>query len=180
MKTAVPLTVVWFVGALLALGCVADDTLATTPVVPPTATRPAGIVPTPDLTPFLPPRPAPPAAGTYFGQVIAVDAPGTNVTFSPVCLGADRKVMRPLAANEMAPRVIPLLSTTEVLVFVSPPNNPAAGRMTPVDLNGLAEALRTNPAAKYFLTVEPQGVKQVEMDSGVRPSPAPDDPCPHF
>jgi len=164
----------------MALGCVADASLATTPVVPATATRPPGILPTPNLTPVLPQRPVAPAAGTYFGQVIAVDVPGSAITFSPVCLGADRKVMRALAASESAPRAIPLLSTTEVTVFNAPPNNPAAGRMTPVDLTQFAEAVRVNPAAKFFLTVEPQGVKSVEMDSGVRPSPAPDDPCPHF
>jgi len=179
MKRTVPLTVVLLCCAFLAMACVADASLATTPVVPPTQ-APPNVAQTPNLTPVLPQRPAAPAAGTYFGQVIAVDPAGTTVTFSAVCLGADRKVMRGLAENDKAPRVIPLLSTTEVTIFVSPPNNPAAGRMTTVDLSQLVEVVRVNPAAKFFLVVEPQGVKMLEQDSGVRPSPAPDDPCPHF
>jgi len=179
MKRTVPLTVVVFCTALLTLACVADASLATTPVVPPTQARPNTALP-PNLTPVLPPKPVAPAAGTYFGQVISVDALNSTVTFTPACLGADRKAMRELGANDKAPRVIPLLSTTEVTVFTAPPNNPAAGHMTPVDLLQLTEALKVNPGARFFLIVEPQGVKAVEQDSGVRPSPQPDDPCPHF
>jgi hypothetical protein len=85
-----------------------------------------------------------------------------------------------MSPNDKAPRVIPLLSTTEVTIFSSPPNNPAAGRMVTIDPLQLVEVVRVNPAAKFFLTVEPQGVKSLEQDSGVRPSPASDDPCPHF
>src|SRR4051794_10073495 len=177
MKRTVPLAVALLFNVLLALGCVADASLATTPVVPPTQARP-GVPVTPNLTPFLPPKPVAPAAGTYFGQIIAVDALNSNVTFSAICLGADRKVMRELANNDKAPRVIPLLSTTEVTVFVPPPNNPAGARLAPVDLLVLTEHLKANPGAKFFLVVEPQGVKAVEQDNPGRPPPPPDDPCP--
>lgn len=179
MKRAVPLTVVLLSCVFLTLACVADASLATTPVVPPTQ-APPGVAPTPNLTPVLPAKPPAPAAGTYFGQVIAVDPLGGTVTFTSTCLGADRKVMREVAPNDKAPRVIPLLSTSEITIFSSPPNNPAAGRMTTIDPLQLVEVVRVNPAAKFFLIVEPQGVKALEQDSGVRPSPAPDDPCPHF
>src|SRR5829696_2478804 len=101
MKRTVPLTVVVFCAALVALGCVADASLATTPVVPPTQVRPNTQLP-PNLTPVLPPKPVAPAAGTYFGQVISVDPLNNTVTFTPVCLGADRKVMRELANNDKA------------------------------------------------------------------------------
>jgi hypothetical protein len=176
---AVPPTVALLLGVLVTLGCVADASLATTPVVPPTQARP-NVASTPNLTPQLPPKPVAPAAGTYFVQVIGVDALGGNITLTAICLGADRKVMRELPANDKAPRVIPLLSTSEITVFLSPPNNPAAGRMSTVDLLQLADIVRANAAAKYFLVVEPQGVKSLEQDSGVRPSPQQDDPCPHL
>ena len=175
----VPPTVVFICCVFLTLGCVADASLATTPVVPPTQVRPSTAA-TPNLTPVLPPKPVAPAAGTYFGQVNSIDGPGGTITFTPLCLGADRKTLRELAANVKAPRIIPLLSTTEVTVFVAPPNNPAAGRTTTVDLLQLADIARANPAARYFLVVEPQGVKALEQDSGIRPSTLTDDPCPHF
>jgi hypothetical protein len=171
---------------------VADTSLATTPVAAPTQAPPAGVAPTiptavlpatptaPNLTPPPPPKPVAPAAGTYFGQVTAVDVPARTVTFAAVCLGADRRSMSELAPKDKEPHVIPLLSTTEVTVFTSPPNNPAAGRMITVDLPQMVDIAKSFPNAKYFLIVEPQGVKTLEQDSGVRPSTQRDDPCPHF
>jgi len=44
----------------------------------------------------------------------------------------------------------------------------------------MVDIAKNFPNAKYFLIVEPQGVKTLEQDSGVRPSSQPDDPCPHF
>jgi len=192
MKLTVPPTVVFLCSVFLALGCVADTSLATTPVAAPTQAPPTGLAlpnptavlpagtATPSLTPPPPPKPVAPAAGTYFGQVTAVDVPGRTVTFAAICLGADRRTMRELAPSDKAPHVIPLLSTTEVTVFTSPPNNPAAGRTVTVDLPQLVDIAKNFPNAKYFLIVEPQGVKTVEQDSGVRPSSQQDDPCPHF
>ena len=179
MKISVPPTVAFICCVFLAIGCVADASLATTPVAPATQVRPANAL-APNLTPALPPKPVAPAAGTYFGQVNSIDGPGGTITFTPLCLGADRKTLRELAANDKAPRIIPLLSTTEITVFVAPPNNPAAGRTVTVDLLQLVDIARATPASRYFLVVEPQGVKALEQDSGVRPSVLTDDPCPHF
>jgi hypothetical protein len=39
--------------------------------------------------------------------------------------------------------------------------------------------LPTIGGAKWFMTVNPQGVASLEQDSGVRPTSQPDDPCPH-
>jgi hypothetical protein len=174
-RTTLPALALLF--AVLLLGCVADHSLATTPVAPPTQTRPA-VAPAPNLTPVQPPAPLAPAAGTYFGQINSVDVPASTVTFTASCLGADRNVMRELSAADKAPRIIPLLPTTSFTVFTSPPGNPAAGRTTPVDLASLPAALQASPGARWFMVVNPQGVATIEHDSGVRPAPGPDEPCP--
>lgn len=178
MKTAVPLTVVLITSVFLALGCVADASLALTPTVVPQQLRPQA--PPPNLPPIAVPTPSAPAAGTYFGQVNGVDPLTKSITFSAICLGADRKAMKELLASDKTPRLIPMLSTTEYTVFSAPPNRPEAGHMSPVPIEQLAEIVRATPTARFFMIVEPQGVKALEMDSGIRPSPQPDDPCPHL
>ena len=177
MKHGLAATAALLCVALAALSCVADTSLATTPVVVPTVPRPAVAVPA--AAPAPPPRPVAPAAGTYFGLLHSVDVPGQSITFSVICLGADRKVMRELGVADKAPRIIPLLPSTQFSVFTSPPNNPAAGRETPVDLPVLAGFFGNNPGSKWFFMADPAGVTTLEQDSGVRPLPLPDDPCPH-
>ena len=120
----VPPTVVFICCVFLTLGCVADASLATTPVVPPTQVRPGhGRDAKPDAG-AVRRKPVAPAAGTYFGQVNSIDGPGGTITFTPLCLGADRKTLRELAANDKAPRIIPLLSTTEITVFAGAAEQP--------------------------------------------------------
>jgi hypothetical protein len=177
MRRAVPPTVALACSLILAAACVADSSLATsTPGITP---APPSVVIPANVTPVLPPRPVAPAAGTYFGSINGVDVPGMAVTFSAICVGADRKVMKELSTADKAPRSIPLLSTTTFSVFTSPPNNPAAGRMSTVDLPTLATMVPTFGGAKWFMMVNPQGVASIEQDSGVRPTAQPDDPCPH-
>jgi hypothetical protein len=180
MKRTVPLTVALLCSALLALACVVEDRSPITVIGTPTPARPPNFPPgAPNLTPVLPPPPVAPAAGTYFGQITAIDPAASVVTFSFVCLGADRKSMRELPKNDQVPRNIPIAPTTMLNVFTSPPGNPAAGRMSPVDLPALAEFARSNPTAKWWMMADPAAVTAIEQDSGVRSSRQPDDPCPH-
>jgi hypothetical protein len=179
MTRTVPLTVVLLISVLFALACVVEDRTAVTVIGTPTPPRAPSPPPVnPNATPVLGPSPVVPAAGTYFGQITALDPVTSVVTFSPVCLGADRKVMRELQGNDKAPRSIPIAPTTALSVFIAPPNNPAGGRMQQVDVPGLFEFVRANPAAKWWMVVDPAAVAMIETDTGVRTSPLPDNPCP--
>jgi hypothetical protein len=177
MKQTAPPLVLLVIGTLLTLACVADTSAMRTPVITPTVAPPTLVIPA--GTPVLPPPPVAPAAGTYFGSINAADAVARTITFSAICVGADRKVMHELPQRDKAPRTIPLLSTTAFSLFTSPPNNPGSGRLSSVDLKAFAEQLPANAASKWFMVVNPQGVATIEQDSGVRPTAQPADaPCP--
>lgn len=115
--------------------------------------------------------------GVYFGRIDAVAADGA-LAFVALCYGPDRALVTPLTSAGQRARQLKPGPGAQLSVFSAPEGRLESGRFVTVSPDMLADVARRNLTLRWWVTTDDRGVTVIEQDSSIRPTAAPDAPCP--